>query len=303
MKKTILITMLFVTIMLMAWGCGKEDIEYGDEIGTVVGSVELSLSEPNIVISNIKSYVGDDIDFLSQLIVTNEGEFPDLETWVDASGVDIFTPGDYTATYRFLYSDKEFSKEIVVTIVERNETSAGDVPDSSIETPSEFQGGNSYISDGNGGGTFVTTAGEGGSNIAETTGTGGAANNGTTANNTTPTSGNNTIPTSRSNTIPTSGSNTTPTNKTPTPTSKRQMITSAGNASMEYRELGYYTIELLSGTSVKIKCTTSNYIVSTRTDITYTTKNNINYKVSKLIVTYNTGKTQVLETVEEKIAE
>ena len=60
-------------------------------------------------------------------------------------------------------------------------------------------------------------------------------------------------------------------------------------------------IELLSGSVVKIKCTSSKYIVSTHTELSTAEKNGVNYNVYKLVVTYNTGAQQVLETYEEKI--
>ena len=86
-----------------------------------------------------------------------------------------------------------------------------------------------------------------------------------------------------------------------TTTARRQIVTSTGVSSTKSYSLGYMNIELLSGTTVKIKCTSSKYIVSTHTDKSQTTKNGVNYNVYKLIVRYNTGAEQVLETYEEKI--
>lgn len=61
------------------------------------------------------------------------------------------------------------------------------------------------------------------------------------------------------------------------------------------------SIELLSGDVVTISCSTNKYIVSTRTDESQVTRNGHNYKVTKLVVIFNTGAEQTLETVEKKI--
>ena len=61
-------------------------------------------------------------------------------------------------------------------------------------------------------------------------------------------------------------------------------------------------IELLSGEIVSINCTVDKYIISTRTDISTITRDGVTYQVEKLIITYNTGAEQVLETVEKKIS-
>ena len=57
-----------------------------------------------------------------------------------------------------------------------------------------------------------------------------------------------------------------------------------GNATTKVVNIGYSYIDLLSGSTISIKCTTGKYIESTRTDVSYKTKNNVKYKVSKLII-------------------
>ena len=52
---------------------------------------------------------------------------------------------------------------------------------------------------------------------------------------------------------------------------------------------------------MNISCSTNKYIISTRTDESTVQKNGHNYKVTKLIVLFNTGAEQTLETVEKKI--
>ena len=57
----------------------------------------------------------------------------------------------------------------------------------------------------------------------------------------------------------------------------------------------------MSGKTGTIKNTTANYIVSTRTDVSTIEKNGGKYRVSKLIIRFNTGVEQILETMEERI--
>ena len=91
---------------------------YGPELGLASGNVDLSSDTPNINISDIKSPVGENIDFLSGVSVVNADNYKDLEIWADASTIDIFTPGDYKVVYTFNYSGKSISKEVNVTIFE-----------------------------------------------------------------------------------------------------------------------------------------------------------------------------------------
>ena len=82
----------------------------------------------------------------------------------------------------------------------------------------------------------------------------------------------------------------------------REIITSSQSATKKPSTIGYTNIELLSGKYVKLKCTSAKYIVSTRTDESDAEKNGKTYHVSKLIITYNTGDEQVLETVEKAVS-
>ena len=336
---------LSVAALVLA-GCGKEDTQYGNEIGTVDGKINFDGTEPEIVLSNIKSYVGEEIDFLSGIEVGNIDENKDMETWVDSSLVDIFTPGDYKATYTIKYDGKEYTKDIVVTIIAKENSGESNAvsKDNSQETTAN---GNESVPNGNGGqqSNINTPDNNGGQNNANTPNGNGSQNNtntpdgngsqsntntpngnGSQSNTNTPNgnSGQNNTNISNGNgsqnntntpngngsqnttSKPNSGnqSNNKPqptTKNTNQTTAKRQIVTSSGNATTAYQELGYYSIELLSGKTVKLKGSTSKYIVSTHTDISYVTKNNNKYKVSKLIVNFNDGTSRVLETVEEKV--
>lgn len=291
---------LSVAALVLA-GCGKEDTQYGDEIGTVDGKINFDGTEPEIVLSNIKSYVGEEIDFLSGIEVGNIDENKDMETWVDSSLVDIFTPGDYKVTYTIKYEGKEYTKDIVVTIIakENSGESNGTPKDNSQETTAN---GNENVPNGNGSQNNTNTPDGNDSQSNTNTPNGNGSQDTTSKPNSGNQSDNKPQPTTKNTNQPTTkNTNQTTTKNTNQTTAKRQIVTSSGNATTAYQELGYYSIELLSGKTVKLKGSTSKYIVSTHTDISYVTKNNNKYKVSKLIVNFNDGTSRVLETVEEKV--
>lgn len=282
---------------LVLTGCGKEDTQYGNEIGTVDGKINFDGTEPEIALSNIKSYVGEEIDFLSGIEVGNIDENKDMETWVDSSLVDIFTPGDYKATYTIKYEGKEYTKDIVVTIIAKENSGESNAvsKDNSQETTAN---GNESVPNGNGSQSNTNTPNGNGSQSNTNTPNGNSGQNNTNI----PNGNGSQNTTSKPNSGNQSNNKPQPTTKnTNQTTAKRQIVTSSGNATTAYQELGYYSIELLSGKTVKLKGSTSKYIVSTHTDISYVTKNNNKYKVSKLIVNFNDGTSRVLETVEEKV--
>ncbi len=290
-------------------GCSKKTdipdvtVSYGPEVGFADGNVDLSGDTPVIDISDIKSPVGANIDFLSGVTVANEDLFDDLEVWVDASTVDIFTPGNYTATYTFNYDGKSVSKNVTVTIM------ASDTEQSASDTAGGSSGNTnpgSSSSDGN--------SSSGGSSSGGNSSAGQQAPPGTTVNTTVsgqdspvnPGTSSDVNSSSEITTTQNTGDNQTTSGshepqQPDTPTTTRQIVTTSGDSSTENKNIGNYTIELLSGKTITIKNTTSNYIVSTRTDVTTTTRNNKTYRVSTLVITYNTGVEQILETLEERI--
>ncbi len=85
------------------------------------------------------------------------------------------------------------------------------------------------------------------------------------------------------------------------PTTSKTLITDGSTNSYGTAKIPNAVIELMSGDVVTISCSTQKYIVATRTDESQTEKNGHNYKVTKLIVVFNTGAEQTLETVEKKI--
>lgn len=309
MRKKILLCI--ATLMIVCGGCGENDSDkmpeitsnYSAQKGQAEGKVDFTTETPVIELKNISTYLGEDIDYSSGIEVENTDRFEDFQMWVDASMVDIYTEGTYDAVYRFIYDGNSIERTIKVTVLGRNEEPAGDTTvtggennGNTVNNENSLQGaewptksdGNS-VSSGSAATSTQSTNNQGATQSGEiqTTNKVNTPTTGpvmTTARPVTPT------------TKPTAG-NTTAQSTTP----KREIITSSGTVTMK-GYTSYVDIELLSGSVVKIKCTAKKYIVSTRTDVSETVKNGIKYNVYKLVITYNTGAEQILETYEEKQA-
>lgn len=329
MRKKVLI---FVSVfILMLAGCGKEDTlqspktddVFGVEKGIAAGIADFSEDEPEISIKNIVTYVGKEIDYSTGIEVSNTEKYEDFQMWVDASAVDIHTVGSYEAVYRFVYGDKTKEIKVIVSVIENTETAN----EPSGDSIASGQANNGNGSSGNNGGNSAGNNSSGNNNGNGSAGN-NSAGNGNEGNNGENNSGGNnggngsnnggangdinnnnggqnktdvTQPPDIPN--PTAGNTADPTQNSTaqTTTARRQIVTSSGQIDTKTYSLGYMNIELLSGSVVKIKCTSSKYIVSTHTELSNAEKNGVNYNVYKLVVTYNTGAQQVLETYEEKI--
>ncbi len=325
MKKIILVT--FVCMMALGlFACKGKDkkIEYNDKEGEASGSVVLEGDDPDIKITNIKAKVGTDIDYLSRVVVEDEDKFDDLEVWVDASAVDIYEPGDYKAKYTFKYNGKSVEHFITVTIVEgEGEDSAGDSNNAQSNTSkNDSAQGNDGANDNVGNNQESQTTQNVADNDVPNENAGTTKPTSTTKPVTTTKQNNTTskqnVTTTKQNATTKPATTTTKQNATTKPTTttkpvattsgsdsssettRKQLITSAGNTTTKLADIGYAYIDLLSGSTVSIKSTTERYILLTRTDVTYITKNGVDYKVSKLVIRYNTGEERTLETVEEK---
>lgn len=329
MRKKVLI---FVSVfMLMLAGCGKEDTlqspktddVFGVEKGIAAGIADFSEDEPEISIKNIVTYVGKEIDYSTGIEVSNTEKYEDFQMWVDASAVDIHTVGSYEAVYRFVYGDKTKEIKVIVSVIENTET-ANEPSGDSIASgqanngngSSGNNGGNSAGNNSSGNNNGNGSAGNnsagngnegnnGGNNSGGNSGGNGNNNGGANGDINNNNGGQNKTDVTQSPDIPnpTAGNTADPTQNSTaqTTTARRQIVTSSGQIDTKTYSLGYMNIELLSGSVVKIKCTSSKYIVSTHTELSNAEKNGVNYNVYKLVVTYNTGAQQVLETYEEKI--
>ena len=324
-KKYIEITIAILASACLFAACSskkelpKASYSYGPELGLASGNVDLSGDTPDINISDIKSPVGENIDFLSGVVVMNEENYDDLQIWADASTIDIFTPGNYKATYTFNFNGKSVSKEINVTIVEA-ETTEPELSESNIASSStqntnetETQSTNNKVTEDKQNTSkpnSTTTPENKTDNICistpEVTTTSNSSSTTKPETTTKPSSGQTTKPvqtTKPAQTTKPSSSSKPNSNQTTTKkeNTTREIITTKGNETTANKHIANYTIELLSGKTITVKNTTSKYIVSTRTDTSEVIRNGSKYKVSKLIIRYNTGAEQILEIVEEKI--
>ena len=318
-------------------GCHKKanpanTIEYSNIMGIAEGTADFkSTDSPEINIKDIKSYVGQEIDYSSGIDVKNVENFDDFQMWVDATGVDIYTAGRYTATYQFVFGEKTLEKTIGITVLDREEVSGG--------LSAENQGNASNNNgDSNQGSSGIDNTGESGNNqnsgnppvenqgnVSENNGDNsssnqgpsdenhagvpnsgssgenntGSSNNGSSGENNTGSSNNGS---SGENNAGSSNGGSSGGNNTEASTEHREIVTSSQSATKKPSTIGYTNIELLSGKFVKLKCTSARYIVSTRTDESQTVKNDRTYQVSKLVITFNTGEERVLETVEKAIS-
>lgn len=322
MKKAVIICA--AAALMLLGGCNNNETSpasteknFGSQYGVAAGIADFSTETPDISISNIKTYVGEDIDYSSGVEVKNTDKFNDFQMWVDASKVDIYTEGIYEAVYRFIYDGETMEKTIVVSVIhddnKPDEPSGDNVANNdnngsnnNSNNNSTGEGNNNVIGDNSGnadgnGNENVNNAGSSTQNTTNNVNNNGGGNsttpNGNENNGNKQTASQTTKATTTNNSSTTKNNSTTSKNEA---TTKRQIITSSGATSTKSYTIGYMNIELLSGSVVKIKCTSSKYIISTRTDVSDIDKQGVKYKVYKLIITYNTGDEQVLETYEEK---
>lgn len=263
-----------VIISLLITGCGKKkSISYGDKDGIATGTIDLTGNDPKISIDNIKAPVGSDIDYTSELNVL-AGDLDDYEVEVNATNVKNDKPGTYNVEYKVKSSGQTYTKGVKVTI-EGSEKEAVVQQDSQQQELGQSQ------------------------NI-------GQPQNAEQPQN---------IEQPQVNT-PTQNAQSNPQPQSPQPQNSQQQNTNQSNTqqstervfvpgdkqiTVAYKTLDNAVIELLSGDIVTIKCSTSKYIVSTRTDETTVERNGHHYRVSKLVIVFNTGEERTLETIEKKI--
>ena len=258
--------------------CGKKKkISYGDTEGVVTGSLDINDSGVKFNLDNVIAPAGSDIDYTSG--IKTSGETDDYSLEVNAVNVRNDKPGTYTANYTVKSGGSTYTDSIKVTISD-NGKNAQEAENHGNSDSENGQAGNSAANAGD-----INSGSNSGNNGA---GGGNTSNNGNASNNNgNSNSGNN------SNSESNGGGQTKP-------TAPKELITD-GSKTYRVSKIPNATIELLSGDVVTISCSTNKYIVSTRTDESTVQKNGHNYKVTKLIVLFNTGAEQTLETVEKKI--
>lgn len=273
--------------------CGKKKkISYGDTKGVVTGSLDINDNGVKFNLDNVIAPAGSDIDYTSG--IKTSGETDDYSLEVNATNVRNDKPGTYTANYTVKSGGGTYTDSIKVTISD-NGKNTQEAENQGISGSENGQSDNSDANTGdmnsdNNGGSASDNNGSAVNNGGGNNGAGGGnnSNNGNASNN----NGN-----SNSGNNSNSGSNGGSQTK---PTAPRELITD-GSKNYGVSKIPNATIELLSGDVVTISCSTNKYIVSTRTDESTIQKNGHNYKVTKLIVLFNTGAEQTLETIEKKI--
>lgn len=284
LTKTICVAGALVLVIGSMTACGKKKkISYGDTEGVVTGSLDINDSGVKFNLDNVIAPAGSDIDYTSG--IKTSGETDDYSLEVNAVNVRNDKPGTYTANYTVKSGGSTYTDSIKVTISD-NGKNAQEAENHGNGDSENGQAGNSAANAGDiNSGSNSGNNGAGGGN---TSNNGNTSDNGNTSNNNgNSNSGNN------SNSESNGGSQTKP-------TAPKELITD-GSKTYRVSKIPNATIELLSGDVVTISCSTNKYIVSTRTDESTVQKNGHNYKVTKLIVLFNTGAEQTLETVEKKI--
>lgn len=278
LTKIICVAGALVLVIGSMTACGKKKkISYGDTEGVVTGSLDINDSGVKFNLDNVIAPAGSDIDYTSG--IKTSGETDDYSLEVNAVNVRNDKPGTYTANYTVKSGGSTYTDSIKVTISD-NGKNAQEAENHGNSDSENGQAGNSAANAGDiNSGSNSDNNGAGGGN---TSNNGNASNNNGNSN-----SGNN------SNSESNGGGQTKP-------TAPKELITD-GSKTYRVSKIPNATIELLSGDVVTISCSTNKYIVSTRTDESTVQKNGHNYKVTKLIVLFNTGAEQTLETVEKKI--
>ena len=272
LTKIICVAGALVLVIGSMTACGKKKkISYGDTEGVVTGSLDINDSGVKFNLDNVIAPAGSDIDYTSG--IKTSGETDDYSLEVNAVNVRNDKPGTYTANYTVKSGGSTYTDSIKVTISD-NGKNAQEAENHGNSDSENGQAGNS-------------AANAGDINSGSNSGNNGAGDGNTSNNNGNSNSGNN------SNSESNGGSQTKP-------TAPKELITD-GSKTYRVSKIPNATIELLSGDVVTISCSTNKYIVSTRTDESTVQKNGHNYKVTKLIVLFNTGAEQTLETVEKKI--
>lgn len=265
-KKGLILAAVSVMAIMAFCSCGKKKkLNYGDTKGVVSGNITLNENGADFKLDNVIAPAGTDIDYTSAIVTSGEGD--DYSVEVNASNVKYDKPGTYTAQYKVKSGNNTYTDSIKVTITD-NKNSSGDVSNS--DGSNANAGDNSENSGNN-----DNPVNQGGNSNPPSGGNNNSGNGGGNANQ---------------------GQN--PPTET---TGKKVLITNGETVTYEKKDIPNAVIELLSGDVVTISCSTSKYIVSTRTEETQAQRNGHNYKVTKLIVTFNTGKEQTLETIEKRI--
>ena len=312
------ILVCLLVLMLVIVSCGKKEkkLQYGPVYGVATGTADFTVEPPDIQLDNIMAPVGAEIDYTSKLVIKKGDDV--FSVTVNASQVRTQEPGTYQVEYKFQYGTGVYTEFIKVTITDDENVTISDGESQMMwEKGHEFVVNNVTTGESNNGGN--STGDNIGNDVTTGNNTGNTAGNGTnTGNNNGADTGNNTGANVGNNNGANTGNNTgnnngngtgqgnvNPGETTPggesQPTSKKELITEAGQGVWKDSDIPNAVIELLSGDVVTIRCSTSRYIVATRTDTTTVERDGARYQVSRLVIIFNNGTEQTLETIEKRI--
>lgn len=272
-KKRNLIFIIGTLLFLLCFtGCGKKKkISYGDMPGVASGTIDLSGEDAKINIDNIISPLGSDIDYTSGIDML--GTDGDYSVEVNASNVKYDKPGTYTVGYKVKSGNETYTSNVKVTISDDESLTVQKPSQNVISSQTgenvNITGGNSEVSQGN------ENAGEPGNNQTN-------------------------VPSVPDNPgAPNEPGNQDSSNQLEEPS--KELITDSNSPTYKNKSIQNAVIELLSGDVVTISCSTNKYIIATRTDESVVEKKGQRYRVSKLVIVFNTGDERTLETIEKKI--
>lgn len=269
-KRHSYLVLLTVCSMLLLAGCGKENTKKNPSFSSSSNNMPSTLpaqtttaapeNAPKVNLTNLTITAGSEIDYMSAIEAVENMDLSKSMVYVNSSGVDRFTPGNYTVYYTFDYMGYTVKSFIIVTVLENTEETSFLEEPTAESTPAE------------------TTASEIPSSIEQET----------------------TAATSETSAPESSASETSPTaSEQNTETTSSTNNTSVLDATIYNKDtpIPDAVFTLSTGETVTIKNTSERYIVETFTDDIYYTEDGHHFLRSELKILLNTGEIQTIETV------
>lgn len=273
-KRWCYFTILFMCSIVLLSGCGNKkssknnhsynnNSNYTPSTPPVQTQPTTTISEnaPKVSLNNLTITAGSEIDYMSAIESVENMDLSKSMVSINSSGVDRFTPGNYTVYYTFDYMGHTVKSFIIVTVLENTEeTTMETSEENSIQETSE------PIS----------------SSLTET------SNEETSIEET-----------SNDETASESNTENNPSEPSQEGTSSSENNNGALNATINHSNLPIpdAVFTLSTGETVTIKNTPERYIVETFTDDNYYTEDGCSYLRSELKVLMNTGEVQTVEMV------
>lgn len=221
---------------------------------------------PTVNLNNLTIMAGSDIDYMSAIESVENMELSKSMVSINSSGVDRFTPGNYTVYYTFDYMGYTVKNFMIVTVLENPEPETTTPAETVTETSTEE--------------TSVTES------LEQTSYSSSESSSEETS--------------SESETEPASTSEQTEDNTTSSTNPNGALDSTVYHSDLPIPDAVF---TLSTGETVTIKNTPERYIVETFTDDTYYTEDEFHYLRSELKVFMNTGEVQTVEMVITRVNE